>query len=257
MTSSSSPSSGAEPWIPAAFRRHLDVEEAFGTTDYLVPGEGPKERVIAASTQSGAPASSASTSSSANAGAATTSSDPSAALDDIARRAAACTACSLHATRTCPVPGQGASSARLMFVGEAPGFHEDRQGLAFVGKSGDLLTKMITAMGLAREDVFIANILKCRPPDNRDPRPEETASCFPFLDEQIATVAPQVICTLGAHAARGLLGRDERIGLLRGRVFDRDGVQVVPTYHPSYLLRNTSAKRDAWSDLQIVMSLLG
>jgi len=143
-----------------------------------------------------------------------------------------------------------------MFVGEAPGFHEDRQGLAFVGRSGELLTRMIAAMGLAREDVFIANVLKCRPPENRDPQPGEVDACFHYLLEQIELVRPEVVCALGAHAANNLLDRSEPISRLRGRVFPFRGTRLVPTFHPSFLLRRPERKRDAWSDLQVVMRLL-
>lgn len=183
--------------------------------------------------------------------------DEATTLEGLAAAIAECRACSLCETRTRTVPGQGAPRARLMFVGEAPGYNEDREGLAFVGKAGQLLTKMIGAMGLDREQIFIANVLKCRPPENRDPRPEEVDACFHFLLSQIDAVSPEVVCTLGGHATNNLLDRSEAMSRLRGRVFDFEGRKLVPTYHPSYLLRNPSAKRAAWQDLQVVMKLLG
>ena len=178
-------------------------------------------------------------------------------LDSVAQTIAVCTACGLSAGRTRTVPGQGDPAARLMFVGEAPGADEDRTGLAFVGRAGQLLTKMIGAMGLQRDEVFIANILKCRPPGNRAPAPDEIDACFHFLMDQVDLVRPEVICALGATAANVLLQRDEPIGRLRGRVFDFRGIQLVPTYHPSYLLRTPAGKAKSWQDLQVVMRLLG
>ena len=178
-------------------------------------------------------------------------------LDTLAQRIASCRACRLCETRSRTVPGQGAPRARLMLIGEAPGHEEDRQGLAFVGASGQLLTRMLAAIGLDREEVFIANILKCRPPENREPAPSEVESCIHFLFDQIDLVQPEVICTLGGTAANNLLERSESMSRLRGRVFDLRGRKLVPTYHPSYLLRRPEEKRKAWEDLQLVASLLG
>lgn len=170
---------------------------------------------------------------------------------------AGCTKCSLHKTRTRTVPGQGnARQPEIMFVGEAPGADEDEQGLAFVGRAGQLLTKMITAMGLTREEVFIANILKCRPPDNRPPTPEEMAICIPYLKQQIAAIKPKVIVALGATAVLGLLNLTG-IGQLRGKWQRFEGIELMPTYHPSYLLRNPVMKKEAWQDLQAVLKRLG
>ncbi|MEZ6194998.1 MAG: uracil-DNA glycosylase family protein [Planctomycetota bacterium] len=183
--------------------------------------------------------------------------DPGKRLAALAARIDSCRACSLCESRRRTVPGQGSARARLLFVGEAPGEQEDAEGLAFVGRAGQLLTKMIGAMGLSRDEVFIANVLKCRPPQNRDPAPEEVQSCFHFLEEQIATIRPRVICTLGGHAANNLLERDDPMHRLRGRIFDYRGAQLVPTYHPSFLLRKPEMKRRAWEDLQVVMKLLG
>lgn len=179
---------------------------------------------------------------------------------------AGCTKCGLSATRTRTVFGQGNPRARLVFVGEAPGFDEDRQGLAFVGKAGQLLTKMIEAMGTTREDVFICNVLKCRPPNNRTPAPDEIASCSPYLRQQLAWIHPEVIVALGAPASQTLLSTVESIGRLRGRFHEYylsgvrgegASVALMPTYHPAYLLRNPADKIKAWEDLKQVMSRLG
>jgi DNA polymerase len=178
-------------------------------------------------------------------------------LEEIAQVVAACVKCPLHATRTRTVPGEGAASARLMFVGEAPGADEDRLGRPFVGAAGQLLDKMIAGMGLAREQVYIANTLKCRPPGNRDPQEHELAACLPYLRAQIALIGPQVICSLGRHATHALLERSDGIGSLRGRFFDYRGTPLLPTYHPSYLLRSPADKVDAWKDLQLIMKRLG
>ena len=154
------------------------------------------------------------------------------------------------------VPGQGNASADLMFIGEGPGADEDMQGLAFVGAAGQLLTKMISAMGLTRDEVYICNIVKCRPPQNRTPLPEEAAACLPYLREQVALVRPKVIVLLGATAAKTLLRPDFRITREHGQWEERKGVWFLPTYHPAALLRDESKKRDAWHDLQLVMAKL-
>ncbi len=167
-----------------------------------------------------------------------------------------CTRCKLHATRKTIVFGAGSPQAPLMFVGEAPGADEDRTGEPFVGKAGELLDKMIEAMGFARGDVYIANVLKCRPPGNRNPQPDEVASCGGFLDAQITAVAPRLLVALGRPAANTLLGVDAPISALRGRFHDRRGLRVMPTFHPAYLLREPDRKRDAWSDLKQVMAEL-
>lgn len=178
-------------------------------------------------------------------------------LDAVAAAAAACTKCPLHATRTRSVPGEGNPHARLMFVGEAPGADEDAQGRPFVGRAGQLLDRMIDAMGLARGEVFIANVLKCRPPGNRDPQPLEVATCLPFLQAQIGLVRPEVICALGRHAAHALLGGNESLGRMRERFHDFRGTPLLVTFHPSYLLRSPEEKTKAWKDLQLVMQRLG
>jgi len=179
-----------------------------------------------------------------------------AALSAMAVEIEACRACSLGACRNRAVPGQGAANARLFFVGEAPGEEEDRQGLAFVGAAGELLTRMISAMGFTREQVFIANVLKCRPPGNRAPQPEEALACRSFLLRQLAAVDPDVIVTLGAHATRNLLQREGTIGRLRGENHHFGRAALVATYHPAYLLRSPEMKRAAWEDLKRAKSLL-
>ena len=168
-----------------------------------------------------------------------------------------CTRCPLHTGRNKLVFGDGDPAARLMFVGEGPGADEDAQGLPFVGKAGQLLNNMINAMGLKREQVYIANVVKCRPPGNRTPAPEEGATCSPFLFRQIDVVRPQVLVALGATAATYLLGVRQPLAGLRGRVHAVRGTQLIVTYHPAYLLRDPRQKKEAWADLQIAMRELG
>jgi DNA polymerase len=170
----------------------------------------------------------------------------------------ACTLCGLHATRTQTVFGVGRRDADLLVIGEAPGADEDRQGEPFVGRAGQLLTAMLRAIGLARRDVYLANILKCRPPGNRDPQREEAASCTPYLEQQIALVAPRVILAVGRIAAQWLLQTDVPIGRLRGQAFryGEGGTPLIVTYHPAYLLRSPLAKATAWKDLCVVRDLL-
>jgi uracil-DNA glycosylase family 4 len=167
-----------------------------------------------------------------------------------------CQRCKLAGGRTTIVFGQGNPRAELMFVGEAPGRDEDEQGLAFVGRAGQLLTKIIEAMGKKRDDVFIANVLKCRPPNNRNPEPDEVASCIPFLEEQIRLIAPKAIVTLGTFAAQAVLGTDEPIGRLRGRWRTSRGTRVMPTFHPAFLLRSPERKKDVWEDMKLVRDYL-
>ena len=168
-----------------------------------------------------------------------------------------CQMCALGRTRTKLVFGSGDPEARLMFVGEAPGFEEDREGLPFVGAAGQLLTKIILAMKLTREKVYIANCLKCRPPNNRNPLPTEVVTCNPILQRQIEIIRPKVICALGKFAAHTLLGSEEPISRLRGRFFDVHGTRVMPTFHPAYLLRNPADKKLVWEDAQKIMKELG
>lgn len=164
-----------------------------------------------------------------------------------------CQRCRLAKHRKKIVFGAGSSSARIVFVGEGPGFEEDQQGEPFVGPAGQLLTKIIEAIHLSREQVYICNIVKCRPPRNRNPQPDEIKTCFPFLDRQIAAIRPDFICALGSVAAQTLLCTDIPISRLRGRFHDYKGIKLLPTYHPAYLLRNTDKKRDVWEDMKMLM----
>jgi DNA polymerase len=169
----------------------------------------------------------------------------------------ACARCKLHALgRRQVVYGVGHPRARLMFVGEAPGEEEDKQGEPFVGRAGQLLTKIIEAIGLARDQVYIANVIKCRPPGNRNPEPDEVATCEGFLFRQIDVIKPMVIVPLGKFAAQSLLKSADPITRLRGRVYQYRGASLIPTFHPAYLLRNPSAKRDVWEDMKKVRAIL-
>ena len=187
------------------------------------------------------------------------------ALKKLAGEVAKCRACSLHETRTNVVPGEGSPNAQIVFVGEAPGQTEDEKGRPFVGRAGNLLTKIIEAMGLQRTDVYICNILKCRPPGNRDPLPTEVAECREFLHQQLQVIDPEIIVALGAHAAHTLLETTTPIGQLRGRFHDyrphpmADPIKLAATYHPAYLLRNYSPenRRRVWLDMQMVLEELG
>ena len=167
-----------------------------------------------------------------------------------------CKRCKLHPGRTHIVFGSGNPKADLMFIGEAPGEEEDRQGKPFVGRAGQLLTKIIDAMGLHRDEVYIANIIKCRPPNNRNPQPDEIAQCEPFLRKQIEIIRPRVICALGSFSAQTLLRTDRKISVLRGRFHDYYGAKLMPTYHPAYLLRNPDAKRAVWEDMKLIQKEL-
>ena len=168
-----------------------------------------------------------------------------------------CQMCALGRTRTKIVFGSGNPDAELMFIGEAPGFDEDRQGLPFVGAAGQLLTKIIQAMKLERDKVYIANCLKCRPPNNRNPLPTEVATCNPILMKQIEIIRPKIICALGKFAAQTILQSEEPISRLRGRFFDVHHTRVMPTFHPAYLLRNPADKKWVWEDMQKIMKELG
>jgi uracil-DNA glycosylase len=167
-----------------------------------------------------------------------------------------CRRCPLGDLRHRLVFGEGNPHAELVFVGEAPGADEDAQGRPFVGSAGQLLTKIIVAMGLKREEVYICNILKCRPPGNRNPQPEEIAACEPFLIRQLEAIRPRVICALGSFAAHTLLKSEAPITVLRGRFQSYQGIPLMPTYHPAYLLRNPGAKKQVWEDVQTVMRML-
>jgi uracil-DNA glycosylase len=177
-------------------------------------------------------------------------------LASLQRFLAGCPRCKLSRGRTNIVFGQGNPKADLMFVGEAPGHEEDLQGLAFVGRAGQLLTKIIEAMGKTRDNVYIVNVLKCRPPNNRNPEPDEVDSCMPFLEEQIRLISPRVIVTLGTFAAQAVLATDEPIGRMRGRWRTARGVRVMPTFHPAFLLRSPDRKKDVWEDMKLVRDYL-
>lgn len=181
-----------------------------------------------------------------------------ATLDEVRVRVSSCTACDLHAERTQTVFSRGTGSSGVCFIGEGPGADEDAQGEPFVGAAGQLLDKMILAMGLSREEVYVCNVVKCRPPNNRRPTPIEMQTCSPFLKRQLELLEPRVIVALGGTAVTGLLGLTEGITRLRGRFRLYEGrIAVMPTFHPAYLLRNPSAKREVWNDLRQVLSHIG
>ena len=243
--------------IAASLRAYLEWQEEAGTWGF------PRRAAGAAATATAAPTATATTTTTATATATTTpTGDPLVRLTQLAGEVAACTKCGLAKSRIQTVFARGNPQARLCFVGEAPGADEDEQGLPFVGRAGQLLDRMIGAMGLdPAKDVYVCNILKCRPPGNRRPEPEEMAACFPYLHEQLALVKPQVVVALGNTAVTALLDTKLGITKVRGQWKLYRGILVMPTYHPSYLLRpspqQTEAKRQAWDDLQLVMKELG
>jgi DNA polymerase len=177
-------------------------------------------------------------------------------LSKLEKQVKKCTKCELCKGRTNVVFGVGDPDADLMFVGEAPGYYEDVQGEPFVGRAGQLLTKIIESIGLKREEVYIANILKCRPPENRNPNAKEIVLCTPHLIKQVEIIRPKVICALGTFAAQTLLDTKEAIGKLRGKFFEYQGTKFLPTYHPAYLLRNPNDKKKVWSDIKKVRDYL-
>ena len=175
---------------------------------------------------------------------------PQPTLTEVRGELGECKRCKLHLARRHIVFGEGSEKAQLVFVGEAPGEDEDRQGMPFVGKAGQLLTRIINAIGLRREEVYITNIIKCRPPHNRNPQQDEIVTCEPFLNKQLEIIQPKIICALGTFAAQTLLKTDEKISQLRGRFYLYRGIKVMPTYHPAFLLRNPHKKREAWEDIK-------
>ncbi len=177
-------------------------------------------------------------------------------LEQIQAELGDCTRCRLHQGRNNLVFGNGSPNADLMFIGEGPGFDEDKQGIPFVGRAGQLLTKIIEAMKFKRENVYIANIVKCRPPNNRNPELDEMETCLPFLEKQIRAIQPKVIICLGKFAAQTILNTLKPISRLRGTMSEYKGIPVMPTFHPAYLLRNPEAKKQVWADVQQVMNLL-
>lgn len=180
-------------------------------------------------------------------------------IKNIQRAVFECGKCRLKQTRTHAVPGEGSHNAPLMFIGEAPGYDEDQQGKPFVGRAGKLLTDIIHAMGMSREDVFIANVIKCRPPENREPQDDEIQACSPYLFNQIEIVKPRIIVTLGRYSTSTILGMPDkmRISDMRGKFFNYHGMKVMPTFHPAYLLRNEKDKRLVWNDMKLVLEELG
>ncbi len=224
--------------MEASFKKqvsqHLEIEAAFGITHLVSPAGSLTARPILESRE-----------------------QKTKSLDALREEYKNCQMCPLSRGRTHVVFGSGNPEAELMFVGEAPGYDEDLQALPFVGKAGQLLTKIIEAMKLKREDVYIANCLKCRPPQNRNPLPSEIVICSPILEKQIEIIQPKVICALGKFAAQTLLKTDEPIGRLRGRFFDwHRGIKLMPTFHPVYLLRNPGDKKIVWEDVQKIMKEL-
>ena len=178
-------------------------------------------------------------------------------FDSVVGEVVACSRCGLHRTRKSVVIGEGNLRSRLMFIGEAPGADEDRLGRPFVGRAGQLLTKIIAAMGLEREETYITNILKCRPPGNRNPEVDEISECLPFLEKQIEFIQPEIICTLGLFATQTLTGVRDPIGRMRGSTYEYRGIPLIPTYHPAACLRNPSSKKLVWEDIKRVMKQLG
>jgi uracil-DNA glycosylase family 4 len=246
--------------------QHLEMEGFF--TGFTVRGQAPASAAEDASSPQPAAGSPPPPVVQARPRPAQTRADSDAAgkeLAAVAAEAGQCRKCGLGSTRTHAVPGEGSPQARIMFVGEAPGADEDAQGRPFVGKAGQLLDKIIEACGLRREDVFIGNVLKCRPPDNRDPRPEEIVSCLPYLQRQIEAIEPEVIVALGAHAARTLLNTNKPIGELRGQFHEyypglgRPPIKLMATYHTAFLLRSYTPenRRRVWEDMKKVLAELG
>lgn len=177
-------------------------------------------------------------------------------LEEVRKELGDCKRCKLHRTRRTIVFGEGNEKATLMFIGEGPGYDEDVQGKPFVGRAGQLLTKIIESINRSRDEVYIANIIKCRPPQNRNPEPDEIQSCHPFLMKQIRAIQPKIICALGTFSAQTLLQTDTKITALRGKLYDLEGIKVIPTYHPAFLLRNPERKREVWEDMKKIAELI-
>lgn len=233
-----------------AIRQRLESLAAAGVTDLPRPRQQQVARVPPAAAREAAPKPVAA------AAVATGSRDHS--LDVIRQEVAVCRRCEhLACTRQNTVFGSGAATARICFFGEAPGADEDASGMPFVGRAGQLLTKIIEACTLTRDEVYILNVLKCRPPDNRQPLPDEIANCREYFERQLQVIAPEYIVCLGTTAAQALLQTAEPIGKLRGRWFTLGTAQVLCTYHPSYLLRNPGAKRHVWDDMKLLMARMG
>jgi len=259
----------AEVDVNKVVRQHLEMDGFF--TGFAIRGktEAPHDSAPTAVTPSASESSPVPTTApnppSAIRHPSSSSADAAAELEAVAGEARQCRKCPLGSTRTKCVPGEGHPRARIMFVGEAPGADEDAQGRPFVGRAGQLLDKIIAACGLKREEVFIGNILKCRPPDNREPRPDEIINCLPYLQRQIEAINPDIIVALGGHAAKTLLNTVKPIGQLRGQFQEyyggigRPPIKLMATFHPAYLLRNYSEqnRRYVWEDMKKVLTELG
>lgn len=231
---------------PKALAQRLESLARAGVTNLPRPSPGSGHRVAVAERQPSVPA------------ALSGPADRLQALAILRDQVAGCTRCSeLAADRTQTVFGAGPADARLCFFGEAPGADEDASGVPFVGRAGQLLTKIIEACTLSRDEVYILNVLKCRPPGNRQPLPDEVANCRGYFERQLAIIQPEFICCLGTSAAQALLQTAEPIGKLRRRWFEYGPARVICTYHPSYLLRNPAAKRDVWDDMKLLMAAMG
>lgn len=215
--------------IITAVKSYIEYERSFGTDEFFIKGVLRKSPAMAGN---------------------------GARLEELKKEVLRCRGCPLHKTRLNVVFGSGSPDAHLVFVGEAPGQDEDIQGLPFVGRAGQLLTKIIEAMGLKREDVYIANILKCRPPNNRAPLPAEILACSDNVRRQIGIINPKAICTLGKFASQTLLKTETPISALRGHFHEYNGIKVMPTYHPAYLLRNPHDKKLVWADMKQIMKVL-
>jgi len=177
-------------------------------------------------------------------------------LAEVQKEVGDCKRCKLHRTRRTIVFGEGKEKATLMLIGEGPGYDEDIQGRPFVGKAGQLLTKILQSINLPREEVYITNIIKCRPPQNRNPETDEIQSCHPFLMSQIHVIQPKIICALGTFSSQTLLKTDAKISILRGKCYDLEGIKVIPTYHPAFLLRNPERKKEVWEDMKKIAELI-
>lgn len=244
---------------PRAVRQRLESLAEAGVLDLPKGGKG-RRSAAAVSAPAGEPATAVTKSPAAGArrDGDAAGKGAAAALEILRAEVEACRACRhLADARTHTVFGTGSPVARLCFLGEAPGADEDASGVPFVGRAGQLLTKIIEACSLSRDEVYILNVLKCRPPDNRRPEPAEVANCRGFFERQLEAIGPEFICCLGASAAQALLRTEEPIGKLRGRWFEHAKSAVICTYHPSYLLRNPSAKRDVWDDMKRLMERMG
>jgi len=219
--------------LPIADKKTEKIYSAEGSTHVGAIGESPQTYPIKKFSQASA-----------------------ASLAEIRNELGNCQRCKLHKTRQTIVFGEGNAKAKLMLIGEGPGYDEDAQGKPFVGRAGQLLTKILQSIEIQREQVYITNTIKCRPPQNRNPEPDEIANCHPFLLKQIQVIGPEIICALGTFAAQTLLSTDAKITALRGKFYDLSGIRVIPTYHPAYLLRNPEKKRDVWEDMKQIAKAL-